>query len=246
MIAAAPWDNAGALQFVVNLTMLQEILGVPMVDGAYWSLTVELIFYCGAAALFAAGWLRHLRPICAIWALACVANHLLPWFGHNIPWRVQTYALLRYGHFLIAGSMFYQLWRGQSRAVPVAVLGLCALSIGLAYPIGDALICLSFFALFALAISGRLRFLATQPLLWLGAISYSLYVSHQMIGYHIMVFLDGQGFSHPAAIATTLAVVLALATLLTRFVERPARRAILLHWRQGTEAASLSERMPSK
>lgn len=246
LLAAAPWDRVGLLQFVVNLSMLQEIIGVPFVDGAYWSLTVELIFYAGAAAIFAFGWLRHLRMICLIWALGCVANHLLPWFGLGIPWRVQTYALLRYGHFLIAGIMFYQLWRGQSRTVPLSILGLCLLSISLAYPVGDTLICAAFFALFALAISGRLAFLATPPLLWLGAISYALYVSHQMIGYHIMAFAEGQGLPRPTTIATALGVVLTLSTLLTRFVERPARRAILGVWRQARSAASLSERMPSK
>ncbi len=246
LVAAAPWDAVRPMQFVVNLSMLQEVAGIASVDGAYWSLTVELIFYAGVISVFALGWLRHLRLVCLIWALGCVANHLLPWFGVDIWWRVQTYALLRYGHFFIAGIMFYQLWRRQSRAFPVILLALCLVSISLAYPAGDTLLCAAFFALFAMAISGRLRFLATQPLLWLGSISYALYVSHQMIGYHLMAMLDRQGFSRPAAIATALATALVLATLLTRFVERPARRAILTAWRQGNAAASLVERMPSK
>jgi peptidoglycan/LPS O-acetylase OafA/YrhL len=44
-------------QYLLNLTMLQEILGVPHIDGVYWSLTVELVFYVAMAALsYLAAW----------------------------------------------------------------------------------------------------------------------------------------------------------------------------------------------
>ncbi len=227
LLAVDAWDDVSLRQFLVNLTMLQEIVGVRMVDGAYWSLTVELLFYVGMLALFALGWLKHLRLVCLVWVLGCIATSVLPLIGFEMPWRVQTYLLLRYGHFLIAGMMFYQLWRGQTGATPFALLALCVVSIACAYSAGDALICCGFLVLFGLAISGRLGFLATAPLLWLGSVSYALYVSHQMIGYHLMAWMQGIGWPREVQIVLALGAMLAMADVLTRVIERPARRAIL-------------------
>ena len=213
-------------QYLLNLTMFQEMLGVSHIDGVYWSLTVELIFYCAMAALFVTGLLRHLPLMCLAWAAACLANQLLAVVGVDVFWRVQKYALLRQGHFLIAGIMFYQLWRGRSPGLSYLTLGLCLISILLAYPRTEALVCILFFAAFWLAIHQRLGFIVNRPLLWFGSISYALYLSHQMLGFRLMRALEAQGLPRTAAILVAIATALLLAHLLTRLVERPARTAI--------------------
>jgi peptidoglycan/LPS O-acetylase OafA/YrhL len=213
-------------QYVLNLTMLQEILGVPHIDGVYWSLTVEFVFYVGMAGVFVLGWLRRLPYLCLLWALACAANHLLAVQGVDVFWRVQKYALLRQGHFLIAGIMFYQLWRGRSAGLCHTILGLCLVSIFLAYPVTEALVCTLFFAAFWLAIHQCLGFIVNRPLLWLGSLSYALYVSHQMLGFRLMQMLEAQGLSRTGAILAAVGMVLVLAHLLTRVVEQPARASI--------------------
>jgi peptidoglycan/LPS O-acetylase OafA/YrhL len=221
-----PGQSYSLYQFVWNLTMVQEIFRVPHIDGVYWSLTVELLFYFGMAALFALGLLRHLRIICAAWALACVMNHLLARFGADVWWIVQKYALLPQGHFLIAGIMFYQLWRGRWPIESGAILGVCLVSIYLAYPVREALVSTVFFAAFWLAIRQHLRFIVCAPLLWLGSISYALYLSHEMLGWRVMRALEDLGVSRVAAILVATALMLGLAHLLTRMVERPARLAV--------------------
>jgi peptidoglycan/LPS O-acetylase OafA/YrhL len=213
-------------QYVVNLTMLQEILGVPHIDGVYWSLTVELVFYVGMAGLFVLGWLRYLPYLCLLWALACMTNQLLAIQGVDVFWRVQKYALLPQGHFLIAGIMFYQLWRGRFFGLCHTILGLCLVSIFLAYPVTEAVVCVLFFAAFWLAIDQRLGFIVSRPLLWLGSVSYALYLSHQMLGFRLMRTLESHGLSRTGAILAAIGMVLVLAHLLTRLVERPARTAI--------------------
>lgn len=192
----------------------------------YWSLTVELLFYVGMAGLFMLGWLHRLAFPCLLWALACVANHLLAVLGVDVFWRVQKYLLLRQGHFLIAGIMFYHLWRGRSPALCHAILGVCLVSVFLAYPVTEAFLCALFFIAFWLAIHQRLGFIVNRPLLWLGSISYALYVSHQMLGFRLMRFLEANGLSRTGAILAAIIMVLGLAQLLTRLVERPARIAI--------------------
>jgi peptidoglycan/LPS O-acetylase OafA/YrhL len=161
--------------------------------------------------------------LCLLWVLACVANHFLATQGVNVFWRVQKYALLRQGHFLIAGIMFYQLWRGRSAGLCYAVLGLCLVSIFMAYPVTEAVACVLFFAAFWLAILG---FIVSRPLLWLGSLSYALYVSHQMVGFRLMRTLEAHGLSRAGAILAAIGMALVLAHVLTQVVERPARAAI--------------------
>jgi peptidoglycan/LPS O-acetylase OafA/YrhL len=221
-----PWQSYSTVQYLWNLTMLQEILGVPHIDGVFWSLTVELVFYFGMAALFVLGWLNRLHLFCLGWALACVTNYVLAAFGIDVFWRIQKYALLRQGHFLIAGIMFYELWHGRRRFPSYAILALCLTSIFLAYSITEALTCAVFFAAFWLAIHRRLRFIVIRPLLWLGSISYALYVSHQLLGFPLMQALEAVGVPRAGAILAAIAMALGLADTLTRVVDRPARAAI--------------------
>jgi peptidoglycan/LPS O-acetylase OafA/YrhL len=221
-----PGQSYSAGQFLWNLTMVQEVFNIPHIDGVYWSLTVELLFYFGMAGLFVLGWLGHLRLICAAWAFACVTNHLLARFGVDVWWLVQKYALLRQGHFLIAGIMFYQIWRGRRLAGAIAILGLCLVSIYLAYPVGEALVCTGFFAGFWLAIRQHLKFIVCWPLLWLGSISYALYLCHEMLGWRLMRALETYGVPRAGAIMIATIMALGLAHLLTIAIERPARRAV--------------------
>jgi peptidoglycan/LPS O-acetylase OafA/YrhL len=134
--------------------------------------------------------------------------------------------LLRQGHFLIAGIMFYELWRGRRPLLCYATLGLCLISIVLAYPAWEALACALFFVSFWLAIHEYLRILVNRPLLWLGSISYALYVSHQMLGLRLMRTMEAVGVPRAGAILAAIAMALGLAELLTRLVDRPARAAI--------------------
>lgn len=44
--------NVGFFQMLRNLTMFQGFLGLPHVDGAYWTLAVQIIVYIIIGALF--------------------------------------------------------------------------------------------------------------------------------------------------------------------------------------------------
>jgi peptidoglycan/LPS O-acetylase OafA/YrhL len=54
-------------QYLVNLTMLSDFVHVPSVDGAYWSLFVEIRFYAWVALLLAMGLLPRLELLLWLW-----------------------------------------------------------------------------------------------------------------------------------------------------------------------------------
>ncbi|MBV9538594.1 MAG: acyltransferase [Acidisphaera sp.] len=224
--APLPIQHYTAAQLLWNLTMVQEYAGVEHVDGAYWSLSVELLFYAYMAAFLAMGWTSRLAHVALAWAALSLLAQLAATFGLPAPWRVQLVLLLRFVHFFAAGIAFFHLWRGREVALSALTLLLCAGSIMLAYEAADAVACLVFLALFLLAISGRLVFLVCRVTVWLGAISYALYVSHELLGFRAIAALDAAGVPHALGVAAAIAGALTLATLLTAFVERPASRSL--------------------
>ena len=53
----------GQLAILANVTMLQGFAFIPEVDGAYWTLTVEIAFYVCMAAIWTCGGTRRLEPV---------------------------------------------------------------------------------------------------------------------------------------------------------------------------------------
>ena len=80
---------------------------------------------------------------------------------------------------------------------------------------------------FGAVVAGKTRWLASRPLLFLGKISYSLYLFHLIPGFWLIGVFDRLG-AHPL-LSVTLAIcfVIGFATAINVFVERPAQRAIL-------------------
>jgi peptidoglycan/LPS O-acetylase OafA/YrhL len=92
---------------------------------------------------------------------------------------------------------------------------------------GDYLIVLLiYFVVFVLAISDRLRFLSTTPLLFMGRISYSFYLIHQFISSQVIIPWVQKyiGLSFYVAVAIAFGVCVCLATLTTLHIEEPGVR----------------------
>ena len=231
---AAVWPLPGLAptpgQVLVNLTMLQAYAGVPDVAGVFWSLAIELLFYIYALALFASGQWRRVHWVAAAWAVVALAAAMADQLGRPVPWRVTQVLLLAYAPFLAAGMMLYRLWRGQTPLWCVATLVVCALATLAGQGPLVTLVAAAAAGLMFWATKGGLRWLAWGPLLWLGAISYSLYLSHEHAGYVAILTLERAGAPRWAATLGALAAVLALASVITWTIERPAMHAIRRLW----------------
>ena len=77
----------------------------------------------------------------------------------------------------------------------------------------------------------RLSFLDKPVLLWLGALSYPLYLVHQNIGYALMAVLESLGVSPFIATIAAIAAALGLAQLVRDCIEQPALRGIRAVWK---------------
>lgn len=79
-----------------------------------------------------------------------------------------------------------------------------------------------FFLVFILFANHKLQFIASKPLLFLGKISFPLYLIHQFISNEIMIpKLIEYGVNFWIASIITLAVCITIATIITYLIEIP-------------------------
>ena len=236
-----PGREVGIGALIVNLTMLQDWVGVERVDSAYWSLTVELTFYAWAALIWAAGQLHRAE----LFLVPAMALGALQFTGLvEVPWSIQMLLIVKHAHLFAAGIVYYRIFRGARRARDAAFLALtiaCSFAI---YPPADALLLAAFHVPFALAATGRLGWIVLRPLTWLGGVSYTLYLLHQNIGYVVIREAREAGAPSALAIGIAIALALALAQALSALVERPASRA--LRRRFGAPRASARPAQPQQ
>lgn len=226
-----------------NLSMLQAFFGVDNVDFVYWSLAAELSFYAIAFALHARGWLwTHPHLVASVWLAYCAAcafaQHA---FGFALPDAIGWLTLSAFAPLFIAGVMFYRLFTGRRPLQTYLVIAAAFLLHNainwqgrLQFPLT-----LATFAAFYLVAIGKLQRIAVRPLLWLGAISYPLYLVHDNVGMAVIRRLVALGVPYNLALLCTLSLVLLLATLIAVGVERPAMRVL----RSGADRRALPRPM---
>ena len=217
-------------QVAVNLTMLQQWLRVKEVDGVYWTLAIELAFYGWMFLIFKIRALNRIELVGTIWIfielfarawerMQLAAFKLDP---EIIPSIISRTLILEHAHLFVAGMVFFRIRTEGSTIGRAALLGLCLFTQFFIHgPLGTPFIGI-FFGIFLLVAKRQLAWLAFRPLVFLGTISYTLFLVHQNIGYAVMRQLVEQ--PRLVQVSAAVAVAIALATLLTFFVEKPSLR----------------------
>lgn len=237
-----PGQEVSGAEAVLNVTMLQQLFGARSIDGAYWSLQVELFFYVGMLALHLAGAFgtgRRLYSTVAIWLISGLAYHwAIGPYGLHDAWatrllnKVQLLFSLHFAHLFALGVLLYHIHRDRDQRAggPGPAFWLLAASCCTIQGLVDSWAAAALIAAAALVIHAaaqrRLRYFAWRPLTLLGTVSYSLYLIHQNVGYVAMRLLESHGISPMLAVATAATISLALAFGLTFGIEQPAQRWI--------------------
>jgi peptidoglycan/LPS O-acetylase OafA/YrhL len=145
---------------------------VKSLDGAYWTLYLEMRFYVLFGLIYF--WLGSRAAICAIVGLSLIYLVLLS-TGHGMGfWR---WTDLRFEAWFAAGASFYMWTKQRNETWFVTALCCGLLAAWIYYPShGPRLFGAALLVLFATCV--RFNIGTLKPIVWLGAVSYPLYLIH--------------------------------------------------------------------
>jgi peptidoglycan/LPS O-acetylase OafA/YrhL len=219
-----------------NLLMLHALFKVPHVDGVYWTLEVELLFYLGMFLLYRLRlllWIHH--ALLGLLMVKIIYFVLERWFGISLPWMVSRLLILQYIPWFALGISIY-LTTSRHDAASKHQSAVTATSAVLALVLTESvtvgLLSVVFALVVWLAAAGRLTLLRYGPFVWLGTISYPLYLLHENIGWSIQLRLGALGLSTSITVVVALMAILIMAAVVTRWVEQPAMRWIRTRYRE--------------
>jgi len=215
-------------------------LGKPWVDPVYWTLAIEEIFYVIAALC---AWRGVLHRRATVVLVAAALTTLCVTIGPPTPttsvpplWYLRTHLGRNAGFvvFILIGLAFHEHYRGTWRAGSSVAVGaaLVALYAVCLYngpftgnqPAIFLASTLSALAVFTLLYLARDLVPYLRPLDWLADVSYPLYLVHTIIGWILMHALFRYFSSYAVVVPLTIAIVIALAALVHRYVEVPTNR----------------------
>jgi peptidoglycan/LPS O-acetylase OafA/YrhL len=235
--ATLPGRQVSMGQALINLLMWQFLFEVPHVDPVYWTLSVELSFYALMLILYKAKLLKRIESIAAVWLLVMALTSMAErHFGTSVPDKIKVMLLLEYAHLFIAGMIFYRLMKHGLSVRKGLILAACLVVQRIMTSWELTLMVGIFFLAFHLAVKGRLSFMIWRPLVFLGAVSYALYLVHQNIGYVVLRALYKQQLNPNVSIAVAVILSLCVASAITFMVERPALQAIRTAYAQFRES----------
>jgi len=214
---------------LLNFTMFQGLFDIKNVDGAYWSLFPELIFYLLMAFLM----LLKKQNTYYIYNIILIILGVLYLIWPNIVF--EKILTIQYILLFMIGIAFYRIYNGINTYFDFILIFINWLvGTKLYYNSNQSIsLILLYFAFliiigtYFLFVYGKLKFLSkSKTFMFLGYISYALYLIHQNIGYIIINFTEdyiGRFFS----IILAILFAVGLATLITYKLEPNVRN--LLH-----------------
>jgi peptidoglycan/LPS O-acetylase OafA/YrhL len=210
--------------------MLSGFVGVPSIDGVYWTLFVEMRFYALIALLLLIRRINQIELFLGVWLALSI---ILEFFEV----KLLSFALItHYSALFIAGSLFYINWKNGASILRYVGIATCFLltvfqelqklsyfkeKYGSSISEFSVVMILSvIFGIMFLVSTNRTGFLRKMNWLTAGALTYPLYLLHQYIGY-IIFNTFGELVNKHVLLVGSIIFMMTVAYLVHRFVENP-------------------------
>ena len=233
-------------------TVLFDPIG-PWIDGVYWTLGIEITFYALIAAAIGLRLRERIEIICC--AMGFFSSAL--WIANSLgyfPWiYLRTSQLLgAYGVYFACGVVIFQGttkgWRYYRIVVGSSLLAAGYLGIVLTAPElillaggGSSVHLPAIIWLLAvltmicgtqadLVIQRTIGPLTQRAIRFLALTTYPLYLLHDLVGASVMKYLLEMRINQWVSLSVSCLLMIALASIITAFVEQAVRRQILRLW----------------
>ncbi len=188
--------------WIENLFIFAPLLGSKFMDGAYWSIVIELIFYAWVFILLLVGvFERHRLAISITWLIIALLNqHLI----HSAALRL--IAATEFVPWFIMGMMLHEMWKKSISIKPLLILAAAFYASCLTLldqlpifvnqygeaPKHEIVLALNVLGVVLVVLcinAAPTSRICTKSAGLAGALSYPLYLLHQHLGYMLIDWL---------------------------------------------------------
>ncbi len=230
--------------FFINLTMIQYYFKVKDIDGPFWTLILELNFYVLVLFLF-----RFRVKIPILFFIFTVIVFVCELFISPDNKYYQSilfnFPLFKWIPLFSAGILFYKIYKKEIQlAIGLTMLLICygiqififyqfhSLSDETFISFNQHLLSTSiYFLLFSLLVTNKLKFISNKATLFLGRISYPLYLIHQFISISIIIPFCNQYLGinyYISSFLICLPLILILSFLFHKYIELKLSKVLLV------------------
>ncbi|MGC2425188.1 MAG: acyltransferase [Nitrospirota bacterium] len=181
--------------YLVNMTLLNEFVGVKSIDNVYWSLSYEIVFYALIFSLLVFGRISKIKIFLGLWLLFS----LLFYAVNPDKFQYIRFVLLpNYSAYFIAGAVFF-LINSEGLDLYKAFLLIGSYFLALIYSneylkyltenyhthfnLSVVAVCLAaFYLIFYLISTNKTKIISSPKFAAIGLLTYPLYLLHQNIG----------------------------------------------------------------
>ena len=221
-IFGLPGREVSFMDFILNFSMMQYMLGVYSVDGVYWSLFYQLTFYFFMAASFRFIKSKYQHVFFISWLGLFILNSTV--IRENM---INILFSLHYSMLFLGGIYFSRLNKDKSliNILMPFITFVCFISfvnepLDLAQV---AIIGVSYLLIYAYAFQ-RLNLKLLAPIALLAPISFEWYLLHQNIGFIMLRYLYAHVWEHPVMILIPMTVTAGMAWVIYTYVGQPAAK----------------------
>lgn len=231
----APRYTADIKQFIFNLTMFQNYIGIENIDGVYWTLFIEMKFYIFVIGSYLI--LNKLKKIKLDYLIYSwlTLTLIYPFFFKLLIFRIANYFLiLNWSPYFIAGIIFYQIYQNKLN-IKYSILLSVSFFVSLYHAISRikelslhyntefspfiiSSIILFFYLIMLLVSCKKMNNINHPRLTKIGILTYPLYLIHENIGFIIFNNFENLINKYVLIISTTIFMIF-LSYLLSEFYE---------------------------
>lgn len=220
-----PFDNK---TIITNFFMINWIFNLPSIDGVYWSLHIEWVFY-----ILMTGFLLISKKIKIIncvysWFVIIIILKLMKLFSFNVPSEISFLLIEKYGLLFVAGIFFYKNYISGFIIKNFLILLICfilstydlinqsrILEIELNSSSSDIILIiinLSFFLyFFFLSYFEKINKFSYAKL---GMASYPMYLIHQEVGYILYDYIKLDNHNYNIFLILVIITIVIIASII--------------------------------
>ncbi len=227
----SPNYSVNLSQYIMNLSMISGYVGIDPVDGVYWTLLIELVFYALIFIVLFFNKLAYIEFLLAMWLAIIIINLFF-----TLPTLGQLFFFPEWGTYFISGSLLYLIYL-KGLDITRGLLLFSAYILTLYFAVLEAqelerfyklsfstlipIVIISFFYLvFFLIAFNKTQRLRSKKLQTLGALTYPLYLIHATIGFIIYNHF-GNTVNRYVLLTAVILLMIVSAWVIHTFAEKP-------------------------